>query len=150
MSEFDALNHCYPIMFVSNSNDIPVRLRVLANDRLLNSIRRFCMNVPVRQQTNALLTRLIVDDFRRQVSELVRLNVGDPVPDYFVIFSIEDSLPFLGDEFQFTDSRLNGLMLDPNGIQTDTTSGDIQLCACSHCYDATFCSGEQILPRASS
>jgi hypothetical protein len=60
--------------------------------------------------------------------------VGDPAPDYFLILSVEDSLPFSADVFQFTDSHLNGLMLDTNGIQTDTASGDRQLGVCSHCY----------------
>jgi hypothetical protein len=67
-------------------------------------------------------------------SHYISLNVGDPVLDYFLIHSVEDCLPFSADEFLFTDPRLNELMLDPNGIQIDTTSGGTQLCVCSHCY----------------
>jgi len=40
-----ALEHCYPVTFVSKSNDISTRLRVLLNDTLLNSAIRFGANV---------------------------------------------------------------------------------------------------------
>jgi hypothetical protein len=64
----------------------------------------------------------------------ITLNSGNKLPDYFSVVSVEDNLPFSSDDFRFTDPRLNGLMLDSNGIQTDESSGDTQLCVCHPCY----------------
>ncbi|KAF9779881.1 hypothetical protein BJ322DRAFT_1012857, partial [Thelephora terrestris] len=64
----------------------------------------------------------------------ISLNAGRPLPDYFSILSAEDNAPFTEDEFLFADSRLNGLLLDSNGIQTNTASGDTKLCVCDPCH----------------
>ena len=64
----------------------------------------------------------------------ISLSAGDRLPDYFSVLSIENNPPFLKDEFRFTDLRLDGLMLDSNGIQTDIASGDTKLCVCHPCY----------------
>ena len=64
----------------------------------------------------------------------ISLNSDDHLPDYFSILSVEDNPPFTEDEFRFTDSRLNGLMLDANGIQIDAPSGNTKLRVCQPCY----------------
>ena len=60
--------------------------------------------------------------------------MDDQLPDYLSILSIEDNPFFSEDEFQFTDSRLSGLMLDPNGIEADTAAGGTKLCVCHPCH----------------
>jgi hypothetical protein len=64
----------------------------------------------------------------------IPLSSGNKLPDYFSVVSVEDNPPFSSDDFRFTDPRLNGLMLDSNGIRTDESSGDTQLCVCHPCY----------------
>jgi hypothetical protein len=60
MSEFDVLDHRYPITFVSNDNKIPMWwLQVLSNDALLGSVQRFRAGVPSGQRTKAGLTKLL-------------------------------------------------------------------------------------------
>lgn len=46
----------------------------------------------------------------------VVLNANDDVPDYFSILQVEDGSSF-SDEFQFANSGLNGLILDPYGLR---------------------------------
>ena len=75
MSELHALEYCYPISFVSNNDERSTRLRVLSNNALLSSVRKFCASVTSAQRTKAGLIKLIMDDFRRQTNELVRLSV---------------------------------------------------------------------------
>jgi len=77
MPEFDLLGHRYPTSFVSNNDKISTRLRVLSNDTLLDSVRRFCASVSRGQRTKAGLTKLIMDDFGRQTKELLRLSAED-------------------------------------------------------------------------
>ena len=61
-------------------------------------------------------------------------GTDDWLPDYLLILNVNDSLPFLGDpEFQFVDSRLNGLILDSTGMQTDAASGTTKFCVCHLC-----------------
>ena len=72
---------------------------------------------------------------RRQfevVMHEISLNTGADLPDYFLILKVTS--PSLHNEFQFADLRLSGLMLDSNGIQTNTVSGDTKLCICHPCY----------------
>jgi hypothetical protein len=77
MSELDGLQHCYPPSFISNGNDISVRLQVLSNNTLLESVRRFCASIPSGQRTKAGFTKLIVDDFQQGTGELMRSSVED-------------------------------------------------------------------------
>ena len=63
----------------------------------------------------------------------ILLSAGANLPDYFSILTVTS--PSLGDnEFWFTDSRLNGMMLDSNGIRTDAGSGDMELHVCHPGY----------------
>jgi len=64
----------------------------------------------------------------------VSLTASDRLPDYLSTLSAKDNPPFSESEFQFEDSRLDRLILDPNGIQTGATSGDTKLCVCHPCY----------------
>ena len=41
----------------------------------------------------------------------ISLGAGDQLADYLSILSVKGSPPFSEDEVQFTDPRLNGLML---------------------------------------
>ena len=77
MSELHALEYCYPISFVSNNDERSARLRVLSNNTLLGSVHKFCVSVPSAQRTKASLLKLIMDDFRRQTNELVRLSIEE-------------------------------------------------------------------------
>jgi len=77
MPESDALNHCYPVSFVSNNDGVSTRLQVLTNNTLLDSVRRFCASVPSGHRTKAGLTKLITDDFQQRTNELVRLSTED-------------------------------------------------------------------------
>jgi len=51
----------------------------------------------------------------------ISLSAGNQLPDHFLILNVEP--PFSEDEFWFADSRLNGLMLDSNVIQTEMATG---------------------------
>ena len=64
----------------------------------------------------------------------VSLSTDDRLPDYLSILSVEDNPFFSKDEFQFMDSRLNGLMLDPNGIEANTAAGGTKLHVCHPCH----------------
>jgi len=77
MSESAALESCYPISFISNSDKISTRLQVLSNNALLESIRRFRASVPSNHRTKIGLTKLIMDDFRQHTNELMRLSTED-------------------------------------------------------------------------
>ncbi|KAF9648668.1 hypothetical protein BDM02DRAFT_3128872 [Thelephora ganbajun] len=46
MFELDALEHCYPMSFVSNNDGISARLQLLSNDTLLSSVCKFRASVP--------------------------------------------------------------------------------------------------------
>ena len=86
MPEFDALD-CYPTSFISNNDGIATRLQMLSNDTLLDSVFRFCANVSRAQRTKAGLTKLIMEDFRRETNRLVQLSneglceIVSPSPD---------------------------------------------------------------------
>lgn len=68
MPALDALNHCYPASFVSNNHKIFEHLRLLLNETLLGSVRRFRASVlPSSQRTKLDLTKLITEDFGHQV-----------------------------------------------------------------------------------
>ena len=71
------LDYCYPTSFVSNDERISTRLQLLPSNTLLSSVRRFCVNVPSSQRAKAGLTKLIMEDFRRQVNQLVGLSTED-------------------------------------------------------------------------
>jgi hypothetical protein len=45
------------------------------------------------------------------------LSANSELPDYLSILSVNGNPPFTEDEFRFADERLDGLMLDSNGIQ---------------------------------
>lgn len=77
MPESDPLEHCYPTSFVSNNDEIATRLRVLSNNTLLDSVRRFCACVPSGHRTKAGLTKLIMVDFGGQTNKLMHLSTED-------------------------------------------------------------------------
>ena len=70
---------------------------------------------------------------------LIIYPLAPSVPDYLLILIVKDNPPFSTDEFQFTDSCLNGLILDFTGIQTNA-SGDTKLCVCHPCHTYLSCS----------
>ena len=51
-----------------------------------------------------------------EMHEIV-LNANEPVPTYLSILHSDCETLFPDDEFKFVDPRLNGLMLDPDGLQ---------------------------------
>ena len=63
----------------------------------------------------------------------VTLNANGELPDYLSILNVEENPLFSKDEFQFTDVRLNGLMLDSTGVQINRTAGDTTVCVCDYC-----------------
>ena len=56
------------------------------------------------------------------------VNPNEEIPGYFSILRNEDMSPFSDDDFRFTDSRLNGLMLDPSGLQSDNGHTTLHIC----------------------
>jgi hypothetical protein len=56
------------------------------------------------------------------------VNVNEELPEYFSILRNENASPFSNDDFHFTDSRLNGLMLDPHGLQIDKGCKTFHVC----------------------
>ena len=77
MNELSVLDHFYPTSFVSNNDKISTRLRVLSNDTLLKSARRFSTNIPSSQRTKTGLVKFIMDDFSRETKELIRLSTKE-------------------------------------------------------------------------
>ena len=47
----------------------------------------------------------------------VVLNVNEGIPAYLSILHNDCGSPFSDDEFQLTGSHLNGLILDPDGLE---------------------------------
>ena len=58
----------------------------------------------------------------------VVLNADSELPDYLSILRNDDESLFPDEEFQFTDPRLNGLVLDPNGLQIGLEHTKLQVC----------------------
>ena len=77
MHEFSVLECCYPASFFSNNNEISARLQVLSCTILRDSVRRFSANIPSSQRMKASLTDLIMSDFSRQTTELVKLSTEE-------------------------------------------------------------------------
>ena len=73
------LEHCYPESFVTKSDGISTRLEVLSCDTLLDSICGFSANIPSGYRTKAGLTKLIMNDFSQQMTELVTSTRPPPV-----------------------------------------------------------------------
>ena len=88
MHGLSAPDYCYPVSFVSNNDEILVRLRMLSNNTLLDSVCGFSANISSVQRTKAGLVRLIMDDFSQQTKELVRFstkelyNLASPPTDF--------------------------------------------------------------------
>ena len=58
----------------------------------------------------------------------VVLNVSEELPDYLSILRNEDESLFPDDEFLFTDPRLNGLVLDPDGLHVNEERTTLRVC----------------------
>ena len=69
--------------------------------------------------------------FDVETREIV-LSAEADLPDYFS--TLEAMSPSLHNEFTFSDSRFDGLALDPNGMETNTGTGDTKLSVCCPCY----------------
>ena len=64
----------------------------------------------------------------------VVLNENEEIPDYLSILQNDDE-PWVSDnEFQFTDSRLDGLVLDPDGLQVSEKGTTLLVCHPCHAY----------------
>jgi len=65
----------------------PCSYRCCRNNTLLGSVRKFCVRVPSGQRAKVSLIKLIMEDFRQQTNQLVRLSTEDlckvvsPPPD---------------------------------------------------------------------
>lgn len=62
----------------------------------------------------------------------IMLSTRADLPDYFS--TLEAMSPSLHNEFTFLDLHFDGLALDPNGIETNTGTGDTKLSVCCPCY----------------
>jgi len=58
----------------------------------------------------------------------VVLNVNESVPSYLSILRNNYGSLFSDDEFQFTDPRLNGLILDPDGSNISEERTTLRVC----------------------
>ena len=98
-------------------------------DVVLNCLSAYC-------KATQLKIPLICCVCSRQQFEVkvhdVLLNAGTSLPDYFSILTVTS--PSSHGEFRFADSRLDGLMLDSNGIEYNSASGDTKLRICHPCY----------------
>ena len=64
----------------------------------------------------------------------VVLNENEEIPDYLSILQNDDE-PWVSDnEFQFTDSHLNGLVLNPDGLQVSEKGTTLLVCHPCHAY----------------
>jgi len=75
--EYGALDYCYPTSSTSSNDEIATRLQVLSNDTLLDSVRRFYVSVLRGQRAKPGLTKLIIEDFRQEAKQLVRVSPED-------------------------------------------------------------------------
>jgi hypothetical protein len=56
------------------------------------------------------------------------LNTNKELPEYLSTLRNEDESLFPDDTFKFTDPRLNGLILDPDGLQVDEERTTLHVC----------------------
>jgi len=79
----------------------------------------------------------------------VVLKSDDELPDHLSTLRNGDESLFPDDEFQFADPRLNGLVLDPRGLQIRPEHTTLQICHPCNGYlprgDASVCPCEQTL-----
>jgi hypothetical protein len=126
-------NHMTSVADARESRDAYIRSwpQPVSKDIIFKSINAYHEATQLKiPPTCCVCSRQQLDVEVHQIS----LSTEKQLPDYLSILSVEDNPPFLEDEFQFTDSRLNGLMLDSNGIQTDATSGETRLYVCHACH----------------
>ena len=72
----------------------------------------------------------------------VVLNEG--IPAYLSIPHNDCGSPFSGDEFQLTDSCLNGLILDPNGLEISEERMTLQASSLLFIFDRVQVVGDNI------
>ena len=56
------------------------------------------------------------------------LNSNEEIPEYLSILRNEEESLFSNDEFQFVDSRLDSLMLDPDRLQVNKGCTTLRVC----------------------
>ena len=62
------------------------------------------------------------------------LNTDEDLPDYLEILRDDPKSQFPADEFRFADQRLNGLVLDSDGIQVAQSQTTLRVCHPCHGY----------------
>ena len=58
----------------------------------------------------------------------IRANAEDELPDYLEILRNDPKSQFGDDESRLQDTRLNGLVLDPDGIQASRSQKTLRVC----------------------